>query len=136
MAKTAKAPRMTKLAAFVFAETAFHTGAGMEAAMNGRDYFLNPAARNHWLTVHAASIAIALKRSTANWEHDRTVVNPRARDLGKFAAQFALEDALPSGPVEVTDEHVKKASKKVSNDRRCRAASSRPGGGGYCEIQG
>jgi hypothetical protein len=134
MAKKA-APRMTKRAAMVLAENSFFSGAGMEAVMKGRDYFLSPAARDFWLEKHAASVPIALKRKTANWEEDRKKVTPRARDLGRFAAEFSLKDALATGPVEVTEKHVRAASDKVSRDRRCHAASQKTLGG-YCEDGG
>ena len=128
------APEMTHLAALVFAETSFYTGAGVQSVMNCRDWFLNKAAREFWLGKHAESIPIALSRRTANWEQDRKLVTPRARDLGIYAAQYALADAAATGVVEITEEHVKKASAKVSKDKRCHAAAKKgPGRGGYCE---
>jgi hypothetical protein len=133
MAKKKKAPaaRMNTLAAKVFAETAFETGAGMQEAMGGKLYFLDPDARDYWLTKHAVSIPKALKISNGDWEHDRTVVLPRAHDLGQFAAEFALADAGSTVPVQVTKKHVKAASIKVNKDKRCRAGRI-VGGGGYC----
>lgn len=132
MAKKKAPARMNALAARVFAETAFQTGAGMQGAMGGKDYFLDDDARAYWLTKHAASIPKALKRPGADWEQDRKLVNPRARDLGQFAAEFALADAGNTVPVQVTKEHVKAASKKVNQDKRCRAGRI-IGGGAYCE---
>jgi hypothetical protein len=124
--------RLSLLAAKVFAETAFFTGAGMEKGMAGRDFFLDDKARDFWLIKHARTITRALKNPGADWEQDRTVVLPRALDLGKFAAEFALADGS-SEPVEVKRKHVVAASKKVSKDRRCKAAMKKTGRGAYCQ---
>lgn len=134
-----KAVRMNTKAAKVFAETAFHTGIGMERAMAGKDFILIAEARDYWLDKHAKSIVKALKRAKADWDQDRKLVLPRAEDLGKIAADLAIADhAGGKPPIQVKKDHVKNASKKVNKDALCRAARIKakkdgPGGGAYCE---
>jgi hypothetical protein len=126
-------PRMTTLGGKVFAETAFFTGAGMQSAMGGRPYALTPEARDYWLDKHAKTIPIALKRKTADWETDRTIVIQQAINLGAFAAQFALKDAKPTGIVTVDVQHVQAASKKVNDSMKAASRKvTEPRNCGYC----
>ena len=118
----------------ILAECSFATAQGIQKVMGDRPYFLNREARNFWLEKHMRSIEGALMRPTSDWDgHDREIVLPRAKDLGKIAGDLALA-AHRGGegtPVEVTKEHVIEASKRVEDDPRCRAAV-RSGAGGYC----
>jgi hypothetical protein len=124
------------LAARVFAETAFYTGKGMAQAMaaDGKDFMLDDEARAYWLDKHAASIPKALNRPDADWEQDRKVVLPQAENLGRYAAEFAIQDQPNKNTITVTKDHVKKASTKVNQSGACRAPGilGKPGGA-YCE---
>ena len=141
--KTAAGPTMSHVAAFVFAETAFAVGGGMESAMDGKLFIVEEDARNFWLKGHAKAIQNAIEVKKIDWEDVRSVVTPRARDLGIFAAYLALADhGSEPGLVVVKKEHVEEASHKVRKDERCKPTKpklgskpgEKPGGGDFCEF--
>ena len=109
-------------AARVFAETALYTGTGLQREMGQRDFELTAEARDYWLNRHQASIPRALKAPSTNWERDRADVIQQAINLGKYAAQFAIADAHGGPPIQVTRDHVERASTKVNELVEC----------GYC----
>ena len=124
-------------AAAVLAECAFTTGLAVGSRIGEeRTAKMTPEARAFWLAKHLLAIPIALERAARkgqSWEkHHRKIVLPEAARLGRLAAKFALEDSKKSEIVEITLEHVRRASKEVSEGKQCRAAV-KSGGGGYCE---
>jgi hypothetical protein len=128
---------LSLLAAQVFAECAFATAQGMDEAMaaDGRKYFLNPAARDYWLRIHAISIPRALTRPGADWPRDRQGVLLMASELGRVAITYALANATATPFVEVTQPHVEQASKDIKDSTRCRAAAAmKAGGGPFCSV--
>ncbi|MFN7914576.1 MAG: hypothetical protein U0Q55_04505 [Vicinamibacterales bacterium] len=136
---------MTTEAIEILAETAFHVGLGMGRNDPARTFNLTEKARQYWLEGHMQSIPTALKRSTANWKIDRSEVNSAAEELGSLAATYAIEDGQQGEEtVEVLKAHVKKATRQVRKNHKCRRAGlgwkpgDKDGGkdagrGGYCE---
>jgi hypothetical protein len=133
-----KAPRsLTTPAARVFAECAFATAQGMQKAMSadGREYLVNPAARDFWLLVHSISIPRALRKPKSDWDRDRDNVLAMARELGRQAAALAIAGATGAPFIEVTQPHVEAASASIRADHRCKAAARIKGGGGpFCSV--
>jgi hypothetical protein len=118
------ANEMSNEAARVFAETAFYTGIGIQREMDQRKFVLTDEARDYWLDRHEETIPRALKSPATNWERDRAPVIEQAINLGIYAAQFAIADHHGAGPVEITREHVERASQKVNSLNIC----------GYCMV--
>src|SRR5690242_80792 len=124
--KKLKPGPMTVKAATIMAECAFATGQGLERAMAGRKYAIDPLARDFWLNTYVVTIRLALKSGVADWEgSDRDDVIPRSMDLGMHAAKAALKGAGNAAIVLVTEAHAREGSKTVSKDRRCQAARRR-----------
>ena len=125
--------RFTRRAAKIFADLAFRTGQGMAGAMCNRRFSVDEDALEHWLEHHTDTIGRAVEDYERNWEIDKGTARMMAKLLGATAAHLALIDAAgsPEQAVTVTIDHVRAASERIHNDRRCRPLERR-GGGEYC----
>jgi hypothetical protein len=128
---------VSREAAAVFGECAFATGMAIATTIGpGKTAVMKPDAREFWSARHLLAIPLALERAAKKgqtWEKDhREIVLAEAFRLGRLAAEHALK-AGSGDIVQITLEHVKAASKEVSEGQQCQAAI-RAGGGGYCEV--
>ena len=135
-----KRPAFTTRDAVILAECALHVGRGMESEMQKdpgkRQWVLTSEAREFWIEYHMRSIPQAFEKygSGANWTKQRGIVTGMAGVLGITAAQYALADPdnKDERVIQVTLEHVERATETIRDDPRC-VGAKQGGQGIYCE---